>query len=273
MYRVIATFFVILFITVVANIAGIYTVIYGEVKAALALNRSVADHEAANPDQNPPLPRYAANTTPTVTPPPHGWDLPALYLNMDHRTDRRLHIEDVLKSVGFLHIERFSGINLHGDKSVTDGLCSFTDRKGKFQRNRRCVSYHAVRLDHMRMLDRAMEANWPAVAIFEDDFTLTKWISPQYLREIIAAIMEQRPEWDVIGPSFNPTDMKRSHTRQVQTSEERKRWNCAPNGCRVSRVERAWTTGGFIARQRALRAIYDSINETNCPSGGGLRRN
>lgn len=77
-------------------------------------------------------------------------DIPVLYINLDKRTDRRKHIQNVLKD--FTNIERVEAI----DTCATIG-----------------GAYGCI-LSHIKALNIAKEKGYPFVMICEDDF---EWIS------------------------------------------------------------------------------------------------
>ena len=71
-------------------------------------------------------------------------DLPTIYINLGHRTDRRLRVEEVLRSVGIRDFERFPAI------SDSLGILG-------------CTKSHAA------VLEKAIDEKYPIVMICEDD--------------------------------------------------------------------------------------------------------
>ena len=75
-------------------------------------------------------------------------DIPVLYINLDHRTDRKKNIENQL--VGFNNIERISAI--------------YTPNNGR----------EGCTLSHIKALERAKQKGYEEFIIMEDDF---EWIA------------------------------------------------------------------------------------------------
>ena len=77
------------------------------------------------------------------------FDIPVLYINLDKRPDRKIHIENQLK--GFKNVERIPAI----DTSKTNG-------------------YEGCVLSHITALEKAKKEKLPQVIIMEDDF---EWVN------------------------------------------------------------------------------------------------
>ena len=75
-------------------------------------------------------------------------DINTLYINLDKRTDRRLHVENELKKINIGNVTRFKGIEM---KNGAIG-CS---------------------MSHMKCLEQAKNNNWDCVFICEDDIEFT----------------------------------------------------------------------------------------------------
>jgi glycosyl transferase family 25 len=98
------------------------------------------------------------------------------YINLDKRTDRRKHIENVLSTYG-LEAERFSAIARPDQGILGCGL------------------------SHLAVLKLAKERNYKNVLIFEDDFTFL--VSPQFFREKITQLFSSDIPFDVCMLAYN----------------------------------------------------------------------
>lgn len=93
------------------------------------------------------------------------------YINMDHRTDRKIHVEAELSKIGLNNnAVRFSGIkHEHGAVGCT--------------------------MSHLTCLEYAKEHNWTHVMICEDDITFTD--SVRFVAHL-NKMMSSKIPWDVI---------------------------------------------------------------------------
>lgn len=101
------------------------------------------------------------------------------YINLEHRTDRKEHVENQLKSVGLSQFERFNAI-----KNNNGAIgCS---------------------MSHLQCLLTAKERNYEHIFICEDDIT---FLNPSLLINQINSFFLNNQEWDVVlvaGNNFNP---------------------------------------------------------------------
>ena len=86
------------------------------------------------------------------------------YINLDHRLDRKNHIETQLKNVGFSHFDRFNAIKLANGRIG----CS---------------------MSHLRCLVLAKERNYEHVLICEDD---TTFLNPPLLVNQINTFFQKK---------------------------------------------------------------------------------
>jgi GR25 family glycosyltransferase involved in LPS biosynthesis len=103
------------------------------------------------------------------------YPLPAFYINLDRRKDRREEFMKEAELLGF-PVERFPAI------ARTPGILG-------------------CGLSHLAVLKLARERKLPAVLIFEDDFQLL--VSPEEFRRQITTVLEQEASWDVLMLSYN----------------------------------------------------------------------
>tara|TARA_B100000073_G_C23706033_1_gene562339 strand:+ start:82 stop:789 length:708 start_codon:yes stop_codon:yes gene_type:complete len=95
-----------------------------------------------------------------------------LYINLDNRPDRRLHVEKQLESVG-MNGTRFSAIKMENGRIG----CS---------------------MSHLKCLQKAKENNWDHVFICEDDITFTKpGLFKQQLNKFLTSENSAVSNWDV----------------------------------------------------------------------------
>ena len=122
------------------------------------------------------------------------------YINLDHRLDRKNHIETQLKNVGFSHFDRFNAIKLANGRIG----CS---------------------MSHLRCLVLAKERNYEHVLICEDD---TTFLNPPLLVNQINIFFQKktasRLKWDVLllggnnVPPYQPIDESCIQVSHCQTT-------------------------------------------------------
>lgn len=107
-----------------------------------------------------------------------------MYINLEHRTDRKEHVEYQLRNVvgfsdRFVNIERVNAVKL------ANGALGCS-------------------LSHLKCLQQAKERNLDHVLICEDDIT---FFNPIIFREQMTKFLETNKEWDVLliaGNNFPP---------------------------------------------------------------------
>jgi glycosyl transferase family 25 len=102
-----------------------------------------------------------------------------LYINLEHRTDRKEHVESQLKSIGITNFERFNAI-----KNNNGAIgCS---------------------MSHIQCLQIAIERNYEHIFICEDDIT---FLNPTLLINQMNTFWMNHQDWDVLmigGNNFLP---------------------------------------------------------------------
>lgn len=93
----------------------------------------------------------------------------ALYINLEFRRDRRLHVENQLNSVG-IRAERFNAVKL------ADGALGCS-------------------MSHLKCLQMAKDKGWDHLLICEDDITFT---SPALFIQQFNKFLKNQSEWDVV---------------------------------------------------------------------------
>ena len=94
-----------------------------------------------------------------------------VYINLEHRTDRKEQVEQELKNIGFYEsAQRFDAIK------AKDGRIGCT-------------------LSHLKCLENAKEQNLPHIMIIEDDI---QFLKPQVFKNNLNDFLSSGTKWDVI---------------------------------------------------------------------------
>ena len=94
------------------------------------------------------------------------------YINLEHRTDRKTHIEQQLTRLGLTHFERFNAVKL------ANGAVGCS-------------------MSHLKCLQLAKERNYDHLLICEDD---TTFLNPSLFIQQINTFLQKKPapKWDVL---------------------------------------------------------------------------
>ena len=98
------------------------------------------------------------------------WRDNVLYINLDHRTDRKDRVLSELAKIGIMNPERFPAIKM----AAGNVGCS---------------------LSHIRCIELAKARGWPQVLICEDDIT---FIDPPVFMNALGKFWESETSWDVL---------------------------------------------------------------------------
>jgi len=93
-----------------------------------------------------------------------------VYINLEHRTDRKEHIETQLKQIGFTNVERFNAIK------TANGRVGCT-------------------LSHIKCMELAKQRNYSHVVICEDD---TMFTNVELFQKQLNAFLSKHHSWDVV---------------------------------------------------------------------------
>jgi len=93
-----------------------------------------------------------------------------LYINLQDREDRKQHVEEQLRLVGFQNPERFNAV-------VMD------------------IGAIGCSMSHLRCLETAREQNWDHVLICEDDVL---FLNPELFTQQMNRFLENHDDWDVV---------------------------------------------------------------------------
>ena len=125
------------------------------------------------------------SSTPTCHGTAKGWDLvdAVLYINLEHRVDRREHILSELARMGVP-----------------------SDKIWRVDAVRRDVGALGCTLSHVKAMDLVLEKGWRHVLILEDDFTWMPGCSAEEIgRQVEDLISSKAGRWDVVQISWNPS--------------------------------------------------------------------
>ena len=92
------------------------------------------------------------------------------YINLEHRKDRKEHIESELNQVGFNNVERFNAVKMK------NGRVGCT-------------------LSHIKCIELAKERNYSHVVICEDD---TKFTNVELFKKQLNTFLTKKHNWDVV---------------------------------------------------------------------------
>lgn len=92
------------------------------------------------------------------------------YINLEHRTDRRSHVEKELTNIGLIGFQRFNAIKMENGAIG----CS---------------------MSHLKLLQNAFENNLDHILIIEDDIT---FLDPELFKTQLNKFFESNLKWDVI---------------------------------------------------------------------------
>jgi len=92
------------------------------------------------------------------------------YINLEHRTDRKEHIESELNQIGFNNVERFNAVKMK------NGRVGCT-------------------LSHIKCIELAKERNYSHVVICEDD---TKFTNVELFKKQLNTFLTKKHNWDVV---------------------------------------------------------------------------
>mmetsp|Transcript_40199 Transcript_40199/g.78801 ORF Transcript_40199/g.78801 Transcript_40199/m.78801 type:complete len:197 (-) Transcript_40199:198-788(-) len=121
---------------------------------------------------------------------------------------------------------------------------------------KKCAGQLGCQRSHLMALERAIQEEWPYVAIFEDDFKWQPWLDPKKANAMIKELMCKFPDWDVIGLSLSMDHEQVVGKLDHECKEGKK--------CEVTRIMDAQTTGGYIVRDTAYRQVHHRFNDPYC---------
>jgi GR25 family glycosyltransferase involved in LPS biosynthesis len=93
-----------------------------------------------------------------------------MYINLEHRVDRKFHVEEQLQKIGILNAERFNAVKL---KNGALG-CS---------------------MSHLKCLELAKKSGWDHIMIVEDDIT---FLDPELFVNQFNEFLSIHKVWDVV---------------------------------------------------------------------------
>jgi len=166
----------------------------------------------------------------------------ALVINLDHRTDRWQSISKLFRSMN-VPFERIPAVN---PRNATELIHDCFD-------TRACPGQVGCQLSHIRALQKAIQLQLNTVAIFEDDFILQPFVDPTYFNEFIHNTTLFVPNWDVIALGLNIQSETVMKSFEVDFSSS--------YSARLSRINEAQTTTGYILRKSIISEVLSKFNE------------
>lgn len=97
-------------------------------------------------------------------------DIPTLYINLDKRIDRKIHVENELKELGMKHVERFKAI------SLSNGALGCS-------------------MSHLKCIELAKKNEWQYVFVCEDDI---QFLDRNMFLQNFTKFVESNVKWDMI---------------------------------------------------------------------------
>lgn len=151
-------------------------------------------------------------------------DIPIVYINLESRTDRRAHMEELLAQYG-LEAERFNAIAYPG------------------------FGIWGCGQSHLAVLKLAQSRGWPCVWILEDDFEFL--ISPDEFRARMSAFISAYPSntYDVFMAAYN------MHEKEPFMDSDH---NTDPDVCRVLFSQ---TASSYIVNAHYYQKLIDLYEE------------
>ena len=135
---------------------------------------------------NSSIAQLEQNMTTKNTPPITPDNLFVIYVNLDHRTDRKQQIERQLQNVGWLGATHREGATKHS-----------------------VHPYYGVPESHISCLKKGLASHKPYIAIFEDDFDF--FVSPQDLAVALAELETIKFDVFLLDPGHLKTKEKPTH--------------------------------------------------------------
>ena len=119
-----------------------------------------------------------------------------LYINLEHRLDRKQHVENQLNKIGITSFERFNAIKLPNGRLG----CS---------------------LSHLKCLEMAKVSGWEHILIIEDDI---QFLDPSLFVKQLQTFLSTHKVWDVlliggnVVPPYQPIDSSCIKVKKCQTT-------------------------------------------------------
>ena len=152
-------------------------------------------------------------------------NLPTLFINLDHRTDRLEHIVPELKKMGIDNAIRLDAVKL--DRGALG-----------------CT------LSHCKAIKTAKENNWPFVLIVEDDFQWRDGVAAAMVQERLEEALQNKAKWDLLFLACRPFEEESVVVEEGGNATEA-----------FKRVTRAYTSSGYIIQQHYYDTLLQNLEE------------
>jgi len=171
-----------------------------------------------------------------------------LFINMEHRHDRRTAMEKALQAAN-IPFQRIPGFDMKKHPELVKGCFDMGGQKV-------CTGQLGCQRGHLAAIEKAMADKRPYAAIFEDDFRWHPWVKPSEVGKIVTALMNKFPDWDAIGLSLNIEYEEPAGTLDVDCLDGKK--------CQVMRVLQAQAPSGYILRDTIYKQVHHRFSEGYC---------
>lgn len=115
-----------------------------------------------------------------------GWDLvdAVLYINLEHRVDRRAHLLGELRRFG---VPEEKIVRVDAVRRGDNGALGCT-------------------LSHVKAMELVLEKGWSSVLVLEDDFTWMPGVDAEVVEKQVGELLSAKAgRWDVVQISWNPS--------------------------------------------------------------------
>ena len=173
-----------------------------------------------------------------------------LYINMAHRTDRRVSIEQQFKRA------RIVGTRIEAsDFRKNKGILNHCFDRNSSTQTLKCAGQLGCQYSHIRALEHVLSLNWKQAIIFEDDFVWGSHTEPVLFTKVLSTIIREYPAWDVIAVSLNVLNSEPAEgnlTIRIGRKQE----------AQLMRIRRAQTTHGYMVRSGYIPKLLEVFR--NC---------
>ena len=166
----------------------------------------------------------------------------AVYINLEHRIDRRVEIETELRA---------ARIPLNRVNASDGASWASLSTTCPYSKPSKCAAVLGCKLSHIDALDLALRENWQHVAVFEDDFAWAKGINPSTVQNLIWILENKLETWDLLAISLN---IRQSEPVKLSIDLRDSEINYE-----VVRILDAKATHGYLVNRHYMRTLKSNI--------------
>jgi len=173
----------------------------------------------------------------------------AMYINLDHRVDRRVSIQSQLELANIPY-ERLPAADVKNDTTALE-LCVSDPRSAT------CLAKLGCKLSHIKALQHGISNRLPHIAVFEDDFAWLPHTNPGLVQGVIRTMQRKMKDWDVLLLSMNVVEQQEVVPRHDLL--------IGRTMSRITRVLDAQTTHGYVVNAHyftELKSVFEQCNVT-----------